>query len=201
MNNRFETILEYWFGSFPDAYAADPGKESMWFMDGSSYDGEIFTLFGSDYFAACNGELDHWAESPRGRMALIITLDQFSRHIHRGTADAFAQDMRAQELCLDGIACGDDQNLHPVERSFFYLPLEHAEDIERQNFSIAAFEGLVADVPETKRKVFEMNLKYARKHHHVIERFGRFPELNEILGRDSTEEELEFMKDSEYSFL
>ena len=201
MNNRFETILEYWFGCFPDAYSVDPDKTAMWFKDGASYDGEIFTRFGQDYFAACHDELDHWAESPRGRLALIILLDQFSRHIHRGTAEAFAQDLKAQALCLDGIARGDDQNLHPVERTFFYLPLEHAEDIERQNFSIAAFEGLMNDVPETNRKMYQMNLEYARRHHHVIERFGRFPELNAILGRESTSEEALFIEQGEYSFL
>lgn len=201
MNNRFETILEFWFGVFPDAYTADPVKLPMWFKDGASYDGEIFTQFGQDYFAACEGELDHWAESPRGRLALIILLDQFSRHIHRGTAQAFAQDATTQTLCLDGIARGDDQDLHPVERSFFYLPLEHAEDVERQKLSVAAYEGLVADVPAAHRQIFEMNLEYAKQHQYVIDRFGRFPELNAILGRESTAEELEFIQQGEHAFL
>jgi uncharacterized protein (DUF924 family) len=201
MNNRFETILEFWFGAFADAYSADPAKLPMWFKHGSRYDGEIFTRFGADYMAACDGELDHWADSPRGRLALIIMLDQFSRHIHRGTAECFAQDLTSQELCLDGIARSDDQNLHPVERSFFYLPLEHAENIDRQTLCVQAYEGLVADVPPEHRDVFEMNLEYARNHHYVIERFGRFPELNEILGRESSTEELEFIASGEYSFL
>jgi len=201
MNNRFETILEFWFGSFPDAYSSDPGKLPMWFKQGSDYDGEIFTRFGADYFAACQGELEHWAESPRGRLALIIVLDQFSRHIHRGDAQSYAQDPVAQDLTLDGIACGDDQNLHPVERSFFYLPLEHAEDLGRQELSVLAFGGLLADVPEPHRAAFQMNLEYARKHHYVIERFGRFPELNDMLGRESTAEELGFIAQGEYNFL
>ena len=201
MNNRFEAILEFWFGTFPDAYSADPEKLPMWFGEGAKYDGEIFTRFGRDYIAACENQLDYWAESPRGRLALIIMLDQFSRHIHRATAAAFAQDGYAQQLCLDGIACGDDQNLHPVERSFFYLPLEHAEDLERQKLSIAAFERLLDDVPAPHRKAFETNLEYARKHHYVIERFGRFPELNSILGRQSSADEHEFIEQGEYSFL
>lgn len=201
MNNRFESILEFWFGVFPDAYSADPVKLPMWFREGEKYDGEIFTVFGQDYFAACDGRLDHWAESPRGRLSLIILLDQFSRHIHRGSAEAFDQDKKAQQLCVDGIARGDDQDMHPMERSFFYLPLEHAEDLDRQALSVQAFEGLVMDVPEASRGPFEVTLEYARRHHYVIERFGRFPELNEILGRESTAEELAFIEQGEYNFL
>ncbi len=201
MNNRFEAILEFWFGTFPDAWHADPAKKPMWFKNGRQYDSEIFTRFGVDYFAACNGELDYWAESPRGRLALIILLDQFSRHIHRGTAQAFAQDEKAQTFCLDGIARGDDLNLHPVERSFFYLPLEHAENLQRQQYSVAAFEGLVQDVPEPHRAMFESMLDYARRHHYVIEKFGHFPELNAILGRESSAEELAFIEQGEYRFL
>jgi uncharacterized protein (DUF924 family) len=201
VNNRFESILEFWFGAFPDAYHADPDKTGMWFRHGADYDGEIFTRFGADYFAACNGELDHWAESPRGRLALIVLLDQFSRHIHRGGAEAFAQDARAQELTLDGIARGDDQALHPVERCFFYLPLEHAEDASRQHYSVQAFEQLLADVPAPHKDMFDSMLDYARRHQRVIERFGRFPELNEILGRESTAQENDFINDGKYAFL
>ena len=201
MNNRFESILEFWFGTFPDAYHADPDKKPMWFGDGARFDGEIFTRFGADYFSACEGGLDHWAESPRGRLALIITLDQFSRHIHRGNADCFMQDLKAQELTLDGIACGDDSDLHPIERSFFYMPLQHAEDIGRQQLSLQAYEGLVLDVPEPHRAGFEATLDFARRHHAVIERFGRFPELNDMLGRESSAEELAFIEDGSQNFL
>lgn len=201
MNNRYESILEFWFGTFADAWSADPAKTAMWFRDGADYDAEIFTRFGADYFAACNGERDHWADSPRGRLALIIVLDQFSRHIHRGRAEAFAQDEKAQRLCMDGIAAGDDQVLHPVERSFFYLPLEHAENLERQNYAVAAFEGLVKDVPPERRHHFASSLEYARRHRYVIERFGRFPELNTILGRESSEEEKAFLQEGKYRFL
>ena len=201
MIDRIEKILEFWFGAFPDAWSADTTKADMWFKHGSAYDMEIFTTFGADYQKAVEGEIDHWAESPRGRLALILLLDQFSRHIHRGTAASFAQDHRAQEICIEGIGAGDDLNLHPVERGFFYMPLEHAEVIDRQKLSLQAFAGLVNDVPETHRKPFEETLHWAQMHHYVIERFGRFPELNEILGRESTTEELEFIKEGKYAFL
>ena len=200
MIDRIEKILEFWFGAFPDAWSADAGKVDMWFRNGAAYDTDIFTHFGADYQKAVDGELDHWADTPRGRLALIILLDQFSRHIHRGTIEAFAQDCRAQELCIEGIGAGDDLDLHPVERSFFYMPLEHAEDIERQGLSLRAFEGLVNDVPESHRRPFEDALGWAQKHHYVIERFGRFPELNEILGRESTLEEIEFIRERKFAF-
>ncbi len=201
MIDRIEKILEFWFGTFPNAWVADESRFDMWFQNGSEYDSEIFSMFGADYFRAVEGELVSWEASPRGRLALIILLDQFSRHIHRGSAEAFAQDYTAQRLCVDGIGAGDDQNLHPVERVFFYMPLQHAEDIERQKLSLQAYEQLVLDVPDAYRKPYEDTLEWARKHHYVVERFGRFPELNEILGRVSTEEEAAFMREGGYSFI
>jgi len=201
MTNHIEDILQFWFGAFPTPYTADASKVDMWFKNGAAYDSEIFIKFGVDYEKAINGELDHWIDSWRGRLALIILLDQFSRHIHRGTAQSFAQDKKAQVLCIDGIGAGDDGKCHAVERSFYYLPLEHAEDLETQNLSIRAFSQLVQDVPEEYRQMFESSLSFAKSHHFVIEKFGRFPELNEILDRESTAEELEFIASGKYSFL
>ena len=201
MTNRIEDILQFWFGAFPTPYTGDATKSDMWFKNGAAYDSEIFVNFGADYDKAINGELDHWIDSWRGRLALILLLDQFSRHIHRGTAEAFAQDHRAQALCIDGIGAGDDSRCHAIERSFFYLPLEHAEDLEKQALSLRAYEQLVSDVPEEYKKSFEITLSYAKSHHFVIEKFGRFPDLNEILGRESTKEELAFIASGKYSFL
>ena len=201
MSNRIEDILQFWFGAFPTAYTADASKSDMWFKHGAAYDTEIFINFAVDYERAINGELDYWLDSYRGRLALIILLDQFPRHIHRGTAQAFAQDEKAQLLCIDGIAAGDDSKCHPIERSFFYLPLQHAEDIDKQDLSVKAYTQLVQDVPEEYRKPFQVTLSFARSHHFVIEKFGRFPELNEMLGRESTKEEQEFIASGKYSFL
>ncbi len=201
MTNRIEDILQFWFGAFPTPYTADATKSDMWFKNGAAYDSEIFVNFGVDYDKAINGELDHWIDSYRGRLALIILLDQFSRHIHRGSAQSFAQDAKAQVLCIDGIGAGDDYRMHAIERSFYYLPLEHAEDIEKQNLSVKAYTQLAQDVPEQYRKAFEVTLSFAKSHHYVIEKFGRFPELNKILGRESTAEELEFIAIGKYSFL
>jgi uncharacterized protein (DUF924 family) len=201
MNDAMEKILEFWFGTFPDAHSSDPKKVDMWFQNGADYDQEIFVSFGGIYDEAVSGALNHWLDMPRGKLALIIVLDQFSRHLHRGHAESFTQDIKAQEICVDGISAGDDSKLHPVERIFFYLPLEHAEDIERQELSVQAFAQLSQDVPESHQQPFKSSLDYAMQHHYVIEQFGRFPELNEILGRESTPEEIEFIESGEYSFL
>lgn len=201
MSNRIEDILHFWFGAFPTPYSADASKSDMWFKNGAAYDSEIFISFGVDYDKAINGELDHWLDSYRGRLALIILLDQFSRHIHRGTEQAFSQDEKAQALCIDGIGAGDDARCHSIERAFFYLPLQHAEDSEKQILSVRAYEQLVRDVPEQYQDSFKVNLSFAKSHQFVIEKFGRFPELNEILGRDSSEDELDFIASGKYSFL
>ena len=201
MNETIEKILEFWFGGFPDAYSADLTRQNMWFEEGHKYDQEIFIKFGDVYQRAVEGELAHWLDMPRGRLAVIILLDQFSRHIHRGYPEAFAQDEKAQEICLEGIGAGDDLNMHPIERSFFYLPLEHAEDRDRQKWSVQAYNQLLADVPESHQQPYREMLEYAMRHHYVIENFGRFPELNAILERESTKQELEFIEQGEYSFL
>ena len=201
MTDRIEDILQFWFGAFPTPYTADARKVDMWFKNGADYDSEIFIKFGVDYERGIDGSLDHWVHSYRGRLALIILLDQFSRHIHRGAEQAFAQDVKAQDLCIDGIGAGDDSQMHAIERSFFYLPLEHAEDIEKQSLSVRAYQQLVKDVPEAYQKTFKMNLEFARRHQFVIEKFGHFPELNDILGRESTEDELAFIASGDYSFL
>ena len=130
-------------------------------------------------------------QSARGRLALIVLLDQFSRHIHRGTGAAFAQDPAAQRLATDGIERGLDRDLIPAARSFFYLPLEHAEDIALQRLSVESFRRLCDEVAPAWRKDYESFLDYAQRHHDIIARFGRFPHRNAALGRQSTPEEIE----------
>lgn len=196
-----DALLTYWFGTPPDRYRYDASREAMWFYNGRQYDAEIRARFGDLYRAAVQGELNDWTRTPRGRLALIILLDQFSRHLQRGHAQAFAQDDRAQTLCLDGLAESADQTLHPVERVFFYLPLEHAEDLERQRLSVRLYEQLWRELPAEQQPAYAGFLDYAERHLLVIARFGRFPDLNELLGRDSTPEERAFLTRPGSSFL
>jgi uncharacterized protein (DUF924 family) len=133
-------------------------------------------------------------------MALIVLLDQFSRHIHRDTPRAFAQDPVAQKIAVEGVENGADRQLIPAQRTFFYLPFEHAEDLELQRLAVRCFDGLARTVPEARRREYESFLDYARRHRDIVGRFGRLPHRNEILGRASTPEEIEFLKQPGSSF-
>src|SRR5574341_162649 len=199
---REERILNYWFGELKEGEAPLGDYYVKWFGKRSEVDGYIKSNFEVDLALAIEGELQSWEDTPRGTLALIILLDQFSRNIYRGTAKAFAQDSLALEICLRGIEKGFDKMLHPIEWSFFYMPLEHSEYLEIQKKSVEYFsmlEKLFLSPPSLASMVSEFR-KYAEMHHVIIERFGRFPHRNEILGRKSTPEEIEFLKQPGSSF-
>jgi uncharacterized protein (DUF924 family) len=143
---------------------------------------------------ATKGELDNWSQRPRSRLALIIVLDQFSRTIHRGTAQAFAQDPKALRLALEGIEVGHYAALEtPWEKTFFFLPLGHSEELANLDRAVNLAEELVKDAPQEQRGMLEFSGNQARGHRDVIARFGRHPHRNEVLGRQSTAEELEYL--------
>ena len=196
-----KTLLDFWFGPLTGPEAFNRDRYDLWFQNGRAYDQIIRERFGKGWRQAVAGELDGWAETAQGRLALILLLDQVPRHIHRGTAAAFAQDHRAQALTLAGMVQGHDRELWPIQRLFFYLPLEHAEDLAVQEQSVSTFTQLRDEAPTMLTEDCEGFLDYARRHHEVIARFGRFPDLNVILGRDSTLEELAFLKEPGSSFL
>jgi uncharacterized protein (DUF924 family) len=173
----------------------------MWFGDGRKYDTEIRERFDALHARAARGELDKaWAETPRGLLALIVVLDQFSRHIHRDTPAAFAQDLAAQRLAVAGIDQGVDRQLNPAQRAFFYLPLEHAEDVELQRLCVRCFDGLARTVAPAWHREYVSFLDYAQRHRDIIEHFGRFPHRNSILGRESTPGEKKLLKKPGFSF-
>ena len=199
--NEVERVLDFWFGACGADGALDPAKQKMWFGDGRKYDAEINEKFGVLHARASRRELNlEWLVTPHGRIALIIVLDQFSRHIHRGAPLAFAQDPAAQQLALEGVNENVDRELIPAQRAFFYMPFEHAESIELQRLGVRCFDGLARTVAGTLRKEYEGFLDYARRHRDIIERFGRFPHRNAILGRQSTPDEIEFLKQPGSSF-
>jgi uncharacterized protein (DUF924 family) len=188
------TILDYWFGSIAETPAYFRARNHLWFRSDPEVDATVRAHFIVDWQEGANGKLDSWALSPRGRLALIVLLDQFSRNIFRGTPQAFAQDPAARRLCLEGLEGQVDKQLHPIERIFFYLPLEHAEDLELQQKSISVFSELAENAPPTLKDAFTENLDYALRHHEIIATFGRFPHRNAILKRVSTPEEEAFLK-------
>ena len=203
---RAQDVLDYWFGADPLAPGQLAQRMRLWF--GGDEPPEIRELrdetlaerFGPLARAAAAGELDGWAGSPRRLLALVLLLDQFPRNIHRGTAEAFAQDSRALELALTGLQTGADATLSATERIFLYMPLQHAEASAAQEESVAALRRLAAEAPATHKGLFQSCLKYALEHQQIIARFGRFPHRNAVLGRTSSPEELAFQAANGHRF-
>ncbi|KTF70174.1 hypothetical protein ATB93_05705 [Sphingomonas sp. WG] len=155
----------------------------QWFSASASVDQEIADLFGADRDAVLATDAEGWDEAPDTLLAAIILLDQFSRNIHRGKAEAFAGDALARRLACHALERGWDTGMTDEQRQFLYLPFEHAEDAEFQALSLRCFEALGLEEP----------LAYARDHADVFRRFGRFPGRNAALCRISTPEELEYL--------
>ncbi|QNF14035.1 DUF924 domain-containing protein [Aeromonas jandaei] len=190
----WQPLLDFWFGDPTDDTLRAKRQAPLWWGKSSETDALLARHFGAQAEAAANGELADWAELPHGRLALILLLDQLPRNIHRGTPTAFARDPLAREQCLKGLSLGMDRQLSPLERVFFYLPLAHAESREQQARSVALFEELAAEQAHSPaNETFAGFADFARRHQVIIERFGRFPHRNDILGRTSTPEEATFL--------
>lgn len=191
----WQSLLALWFGNEADDVLRATRQAPLWWGKSSETDALLASRFGELTEAAAKGSLAHWADLPSGRLALILLLDQLPRNIHRGTPAAFARDPLARDLCLKGLSIGADKSLSPLERVFFYLPLEHAESREQQARSVALFEALAAEQAGTPAQAtFAGFADFARRHQVIIERFGRFPHRNDILGRTSTPEEATFLQ-------
>ena len=183
-----DAFLAAWFGhtrANPDRIT---DRLPWWFGSNEARDRLLADQYDVVCRAARRGELDPLAETPRGRLALILLLDQLPRNLYRGTADAFACDPQALELCLEGHRNGQDQSLSLIERVFFWMPLQHAEDLERQALSVQLFTGLAAEDP-ARDALWTNFADFAEKHHDIIQRFGRFPHRNAALGRQTTDRE------------
>lgn len=195
-----DNILDFWFGAAQDDAEVAQTQETLWWKGLPETDRLIEQRFGKLRRKAIAGELDVWLPGSTGRLAAILLVDQFSRNIGRGKPEAFAHDALARGWCLDGLALRADRELRFIERVFFYLPLEHSESRKDQAQSVSLYEALVRDVPAELRVVFEYYAGFARAHRDVIERFGRFPHRNAVLGRTSTAEELGFLQQPGSSF-
>lgn len=179
--DRIEEVLEFWFEDLsPDD----------WFGGGDAVDDRIRQRFRRLHEALRERVPDSWRASARGMLAAVIALDQFSRNVYRGDARAFAADGAALVLAREALERGFDLDLPNDQRKFLYLPFEHSEDPAEQERSVELFASLED----------ELNLSYAIRHKEIIDRFGRFPHRNVALGRVSTPEEIEFLKQPGSSF-
>jgi len=195
-----EQILEYWFaGTRRDASQID-GRMGFWFGNDASADRQIRERFGEAVAQASRGELDAWAEQPRGRLALIVLLDQFRRNLYRGQPQAFELDHQVLRLSLLGMEAGHDRPLEPVERAFFYMPMQHSESLKVQEFSVQCFKRLAAAVEPSMQATFASFAQFAELHRDIVLRFGRFPHRNAILGRRSTPAEEAYLADDAPDF-
>jgi uncharacterized protein (DUF924 family) len=189
-----DAVLDFWFGAPGSAAEVAARQRTLWFAKSAANDQIVAERFAETLVAAGRGELDDWAATPRGRLALIVVLDQFPHHIHRDHGQSFAYDALSLALAMEMIERGEDAHVTPIERVFVYLPLEHAESMAMQDRSVALYETLAHEAAAAERQLFDGFLDYARKHRDVVARFGRFPHRNELLGRPSTTEEIEFLK-------
>ena len=194
---EFEEVLRFWF---PDLLTADHTRMvrqfEWWFRGGT--DAAITERFAGLLERAISGELDHWAQHPRSRLALIIVLDQFSRSVYRDTARAFAQDPKALALALEGIEIGYYSALGtPWEKTFFFMPLGHSEELSNLERAVELAEELVEQAPPEFRKILQHSASQARGHRDIIARFCRHPHRNSALGRQPTLEELDYLARSQ----
>jgi uncharacterized protein (DUF924 family) len=193
MNLQAQQVLDFWFGPPGDPGYAKPREK--WFVKSDAFDAEVALRFGPLIEQALAGRLLSWASDAQAALAATIVLDQLTRNALRGTARAFAGDALALDSARAIVGAGSDHGLTGVQRQFVYLPFEHSEDLAVQRESIALFTQLEHDEPALAGL-----LDWARKHEAIIERFGRFPHRNAILGRASTPEELEFLRQPGSSF-
>ena len=197
---RIERILSFWFKEHELTAPQIDGRMDTWFGEDPVFDQEIKEHFMGDVEDASAGSIDYWAHQPRGRLALIILLDQFRRNIYRGTAEAFAKDKAALKLCVEGAMQKKDKGLTPIQRVFFYMPLQHAESRKVQAKSVEIFQRLASAVSPTYRETFETVAHFAELHRDIIEQFGRFPHRNKVLNRKNTPEEEQYLAGDSLSF-
>jgi uncharacterized protein (DUF924 family) len=196
-------VLDFWFGEGWEAMPAHQVAErqkKLWWSKNPDIDAQCRSRFEALVQQAAANALDDWTEDAHSMLALILLLDQMPRNIYRDTPQAFAFDELARQCSHLALAMGLDQELPPLARVFLYLPLEHAEDLDDQQYVVQLMTALARSASGEDKAAFDGYADYARRHLAVIERFGRFPHRNRILGRDSTAEETQFLTQPGSSF-
>jgi uncharacterized protein (DUF924 family) len=191
--SRIEAILSFWFKEQELSAPQIDRRMEIWFGEDPVLDLEIEKEFSNEIEAASDGKLDHWAVDPYGRLALIILIDQFRRNIYRNSAEAFSKDKLALRLCVEGAMEKKDKGLTPIQRVFFYMPLQHSESPKVQAKSVELYDRLAETVSATERETFLTCAQFAELHKDIVDQFGRFPHRNKLLNRENTAEEAEYL--------
>lgn len=200
LDPRAQSVLDYWFGDLNQSPAYLKARVPFWFVGGERVDAEIRRKFGALLKLAVQGKLDGWKKTPRGALALIVLLDQFSLNLHREKPESYDQSELAIPIANHVLRNGWDWTYTPVEKVFAYLPLEHSEKLSDQKKSVALFRALARSAPKAYRTTAESFLDYAVRHYVVVKRYGRFPDRNEVFGRKSTPAELRFLASDQAPF-
>ena len=191
-------VLSYWFGDTVSATAAEFGpKMRRWYQGGPEVDAEIIQRFSATVEDALDGKLGSWSDHPKGWLAELLVLDQFTRNVLRNSPRMYLGDERAQAIAVEAFDSKKAYTLNVEERNFALMPLVHAENLALQERGVAEMKLLVADAPEALRGILGMGIEQTAKYRDVIARFGRFPHRNEILGRTPTPDETAFLRDWE----
>lgn len=188
-----EQVLSYWFGTLDSTGFASESMKKKWWQGSDETDIEITHQFGESVQSALKQSLEHWRSTAKGQLALIILLDQFTRNIFRGTERAFSGDALALDVCKQGLSEKKDLELATEERVFFYMPLEHSEDIEDQNLCIRLLHGVKKSCNEQNHAALDNYISFAESHKDIIAKFGRFPHRNDALKRTNTVEEQAYL--------
>ena len=190
---RIDAILAFWFKEQELTAPQIDRRMDIWFGEDAVFDAEIKEKFLGDVELASDGKLNHWAAEPLGRLALILLIDQFRRNIFRSSAEAFSKDKLALKLCVEGAMEKKDKSLTPIQKVFFYMPLQHAESAKVQAKAVELYNRLAEAVSPTYQETFLVCAQFAELHKDVIDQFGRFPHRNNLLGRENTPEEDEYL--------
>jgi len=195
-----DEVLEFWFADALESPQAAMARSSFWFAGDSATDSLIWELYADTVSDAAAGHYDDWLQTARGRLALIIVLDQFPRNIFRGTAEVYRLDPMVITLAQAGVALGQLAGLSVPEQAFFLMPYQHAEDIEVQRAGVALMQAMVSEAPPEWEAAAVGFTEFAMRHHDIVESYGRFPHRNKVLGRNSTTDEARFLSEGGDSF-
>lgn len=191
---QISEVYDFWFRDIEISSNYATRQSGLWFGHDSKVDEQIRSRFSMTMEKVSRRQYQEWITTSRGLVACIVLLDQFTRNAFRGTGKMYQNDKRALEIAKAAIRAGRDQKLNLFERVFVYLPLEHSESLEDQRLCVTLFKGLHQEQDEFLRPTAKGFLDYAKKHFEVVKEFGRFPHRNALLGRESTEKELEYLK-------
>ncbi|MEY4579141.1 MAG: hypothetical protein RL701_3844 [Pseudomonadota bacterium] len=197
-----ESVLSFWFGELDALGRAANAQRDRWWKRDAAFDQQIRLQFGALHTAALRGELRDWLTTPRSTLAYIIVLDQFSRNLFRDTSEQFAGDEKALTAAINGIELGLDRDraLRLEERTLFYLPLMHNEQLALQERCLQLYRDMSQELSGSARASMLNRIGYAERHRDIVRKFGRFPHRNQFLGRSSTPEECDFLELPESRF-